>query len=80
MVLALCLSLLPASALAATAANGSSLTELGTGSYAVTLKNDCDAAVKYSIVLGDSAAQEVTLAANESLPLKGDKGTAYSIT
>lgn len=75
MVLALCLSLLPASALAATAANGSSLTEL-----AVTLKNDCDAAVKYSIVLGDSAAQEVTLAANESLPLKGDKGTAYSIT
>ena len=33
MVLALCLSLLPASALAATAANGSSLTELGTGSY-----------------------------------------------
>lgn len=29
MVLALCLSLLPASALAATAANGSSLTELG---------------------------------------------------
>lgn len=80
MVLALCLSLLPASALAATAANGSSLTELGTGSYAVTLKNDCEAAVKYSIVLGDSAAQEVTLAANESLPLKGDKGTAYSIT
>ena len=75
MVLALCLSLLPASALAATAANGSSLTEL-----AVTLKNDCDAAVKYSIVLGNSAAQEVTLAANESLPLKGDKGTAYSIT
>lgn len=80
MVLALCLSLLPASALAATAANGSSLTELGTGSYAVTLKNDCEAAVKYSIILGDSAAQEVTLAANESLPLKGDKGTAYSIT
>lgn len=79
MVLALCLSLLPASALAATTESGS-VPELGTGDYVVTLKNDCDAAVKYSIVLGDSAAQEVTLAANESLPLKGDAGTSYTVT
>lgn len=80
MVLALCLSLLPASALAATAANGSTVTELGSGDYTVTLKNDCEAAVKYSVTLGNSAAQEVTLGANESLPLKGDNGTSYTVT
>lgn len=79
MVLALCLSLLPASALAATAANGSSLTELGTGSYAVTLKNDCDVAVKYSVTAGE-ATDTVTLAGNESLTLRGDAGESYSVT
>ena len=79
MVLALCLSLLPASALAATAANGSSLTELGTGSYAVTLKNDCEAAVKYSVTAGE-ATDTVTLAGNESLTLRGDAGESYSVT
>lgn len=79
MVLALCLSLLPASALAATAANGSSLTELGTGSYAVTLKNDCDAAVKYSVTAGETT-DTVTLAGNESLTLRGDAGESYSVT
>lgn len=79
MVLALCLSLLPASALAATAANGSSLTELGTGSYAVTLKNDCEAAVKYSVTAGE-ATDTVTLAGNESLTLRGDASESYSVT
>ena len=79
MVLALCLSLLPASALAATAANGSSLTELGTGSYTVTLKNDCDVAVNYSVTAGE-ASDTVTLAGNESLTLRGDAGEAYSVT
>lgn len=79
MVLALCLSLLPASALAATAANGSSLTELGTGSYAVTLKNDCDVAVNYSVTAGE-VTDTVTLAGNESLTLRGDAGESYSVT
>lgn len=73
MVLAMCLSLLPASTLAA----GKSI---GTGSASTTLTNDCDAAVKYSITLGSSAPQEVTLGANESLTMKGNLGDNYSVT
>lgn len=80
LTLAMCLSMLPASALAATTTEGDTVTELGSGDYTVTLKNDCNAAVKYSVTLGDSAAQEVTLDANETLPLKGDEGTTYSVT
>ena len=79
MVLALCLSLLPASALAATTASGSTVTELGSGDYTVTLKNDCEAAVKYSVTAGE-ATDTVTLAGNESLTLRGDAGESYSVT
>lgn len=79
MVLAMCLSLLPASTLAATKPDGSTVTELGTGSASTTLTNDCDAAVKYSITLGNSEAQEVILEANETLTMKGDPGTSYTV-
>lgn len=79
MVLAMCLSLLPASTLAATLSDGSTTNTLGTGAYSITLKNDCDAAVKYSVTLNGTTT-EVTLNGGENLTLKGDAGQAYSVT
>lgn len=79
MALVMCLTLLPVSTLAATL-NGEPVTELGTGSASTTLTNGCDAAVKYSITLGSSAAQEVTLGAHASLIMKGTLGENYSVT
>ena len=79
MVLAMCLSLLPASTLAATLSNGNKVTELGTGSYSITLKNDCEAAVKYSVTLNGTTT-EVTLNGDENLTLKGNANETYSVT
>lgn len=71
MVLAMCLSLLPASTLAAG-------TTIGTGNASTTLTNDCDAAVKYSITL-DGETTEVTLDGHDTLTMKGDKGDPYTV-
>ena len=79
MVLAMCLSLLPASTLAATLSDGSTTNTLGTGAYSITLKNDCDAAVKYSVTLNGTTT-EVTLNGGENLTLRGNAGEAYSVT
>lgn len=79
MVLAMCLSLLPASTLAATLSDGSTTNTLGTGAYSITLKNDCAAAVKYSVTLNGTTT-EVTLNGGENLTLRGDAGQAYSVT
>lgn len=80
MALVMCLTLLPVSAIAATMPDGSTVTQLGTGSASTTLTNDCDAAVKYSIILGSSAPQEVILDAHESLAMKGNLGDNYAVT
>lgn len=77
MVLAMCLSLLPASTLAATL-NGTTVTELGTGAYSITLKNDCDAAVKYSVTLNGTTT-EVTLNGGDNLTLRGNADDTYSV-
>lgn len=79
MVLAMCLSLLPASTLAATLSDGNTTDTLGNGAYSITLKNDCAAAVKYSVTLNGTTT-EVTLNGGENLTLKGDAGQAYSVT
>ena len=79
MVLAMCLSLLPASTLAATLSDGSTTNTLGNGAYSITLKNDCAAAVKYSVTLNGTTT-EVTLNGGENLTLRGDAGQAYSVT
>lgn len=79
MVLAMCLSLLPASTLAATLSDGSTTNTLGNGAYSITLKNDCAAAVKYSVTL-NGAENEVTLNGGETLTLKGNANETYSVT
>lgn len=79
MVLAMCLSLLPASTLAATLSDGNTTDTLGNGAYSITLKNDCAAAVKYSVTLNGTTT-EVTLNGGENLTLRGDAGQDYSVT
>lgn len=79
MVLAMCLSLLPASTLAATLSDGNTTDTLGNGAYSITLKNDCAAAVKYSVTLNGTTT-EVTLNGGETLTLKGNANETYSVT
>lgn len=79
MALVMCLTLLPVSTLAATLSDGSTVTELGNGSYAITLKNDCSESVQYAITAGE-VTETVTLAGYEDLTLKGDVGESYSVT
>lgn len=79
MVLAMCLSLLPMSTLAATLSDGSAVTTLGTGAYSITLKNNCSESVQYSVTAGE-VSNTVTLEGYETLTLNGDAGESYSVT
>lgn len=79
MTLAMCLSMLPVSAFAAEPADGTTISEIGAGSYSVTLKNSADAAVQYAVTAGEEM-QTVTVGARATLTLKGDAGETYSVT
>ncbi len=72
---ALCLSLLPASALAATG-EGSAARD---GDATLTVYNDCDGAVNYTVVIGGES-KDVTIQANDSMEFYGDNGETYTVT